>query len=317
MTNNFGIVTACWQGDYFLVKATCASIRYFMGDIPICVIVDGNFSIEELEKLYNVKPLYLSQLSNPELRKICPGSTRAKLAAIWEGPFDRFIYMDSDAIAWGNLVEKFDIDLENFDFVVMRPDYYGFPTEEQAKTWFFDVDTLKKVAPEYEWQNQPYFCAGAFAARRNCLDLDEYLRLEGLAEEYPELFKFWDQGVLNYMVFSASQAGKLKYKVIDMQVVTGEFSKNELEGKYPSSIYKIPKEPEKPAILHFCGEKPFLHKPNAFSKPFTAFRLLHYQKLIGDSVIAKGQSISKIIFEELELISKKVRKKVNTLIKAS
>jgi len=61
ITDQFGIVTACWSRDYFLVKATCASIRHFLGDIPICVVIDGDFSIQELESLYDVQPLYLSQ----------------------------------------------------------------------------------------------------------------------------------------------------------------------------------------------------------------------------------------------------------------
>jgi len=37
----FGIITACHAGDYFLAKATCASIRHYMPEIPVCVIVDG------------------------------------------------------------------------------------------------------------------------------------------------------------------------------------------------------------------------------------------------------------------------------------
>ncbi|AHJ28649.1 hypothetical protein NSP_23180 [Nodularia spumigena CCY9414] len=32
-----------------------------MPGVPICVIVDGNFSISELENLYGVIPLYINQ----------------------------------------------------------------------------------------------------------------------------------------------------------------------------------------------------------------------------------------------------------------
>lgn len=314
MNSNFGIVTACWKGDYFLVKATCASIRHFLGDVPICVIVDGNFSIQELEKLYNVQPLYLSQLSNPELRRRCPGSSRAKLAAIWEGPFEHFLYLDSDAIIWGNLLEKFE--LNTTDFVVMRPPSYGCLNKHEVSRWFFDVDRLLQLDPTFEWQNQPYFCAGAFAAKRNCFDLQEYLRLEALADEYPNLFKFWDQGIVNYMVFSAKQAGILKYKVVDIQVVTADYSKSKLEKQYPCSIYNPPYNTEQSAIIHFCGNKPFLHKIKSFSKPFTAFRILHYRQLLGNSINVNIVSTIYLITEEIKFLVRKLNLKIKQLIKA-
>jgi len=209
MTEPFGIVTACWSGDYFLAKATCASIRHFLRNVPICVIVDGDFSIQELIDIYNVQPLYLSQLSNPDLRKICPGSSRAKLAAMWEGPFERFLYLDSDAIIWGNILKEFE--LTDVDFVVMRPPSHGCLPKEEVTKWFFDVDQLLEIFPDFDWYNQPYFCAGAFAARKNCFSLTEYLKLENLAKQFPNLFQFWDQGIVNYMVFSGSQRNQREH----------------------------------------------------------------------------------------------------------
>jgi len=307
MSESFGIVTACWSGDYFLAKATCASIRHFLGDVPICVIVDGDFSIQELIDIYNVQPLYLSQLSNPDLRKICPGSSRAKLAAIWEGPFDYFLYLDSDAIIWGNLLEEFNFN--DVDFVVMRPPSYGsFPKSEVSK-WFFDVDQLLKIDPYFNWQEQPYFCAGAFAARKNCFSLNDYLRLEILGKKYPNLFKFWDQGIVNYMVFSGSQKNTITYKVLDIQVVTADHTKDYLEKLFPCSLNHLPQNPDLKTIIHFCGNKPFLHKRNSFSKPFTASRLLHYRNLIGNNYWGKLIAIFAILFEEVILLKNKLKSK--------
>lgn len=309
MTKPFGIVTACWSGDYFLAKATCASIRHFLGDVPICVIVDGDFSIQELIDIYNVQPLYLSQLSNPDLRKICPGSSRAKLAAMWEGPFERFLYLDSDAIIWGDILKEFE--LNDVDFVVMRPPSYGcFPKEEVAK-WFFDVDQLLGIFPDFDWDNQPYFCAGAFAARKNCFSLAEYLKLENLAQQFPNLFQFWDQGIVNYMVFSGSQRNQLTYKVIDMQVVTADYPKEDLEKLFPCDISYLPENPTKKSIIHFCGNKPFLHKRKSFSKPFTASRLLHYQNLNGNGYLNQVKGFAKIVFEEIIIIKNKLKTKLH------
>ena len=307
MNNSFGVVTACWSGDYFLAKATCASIRHFLGEIPICVIVDGDFSIQELIDLYNVQPLYLSNLSNSDLRKRCHGSSRSKLAAIWEGPFEHFIYLDSDAIIWGNLLEEYSF--HDVDFVVMRSPIYGCLPKSEVSKWFFDVDQLLEIDPKFNWYDQPYFCAGAFAARKNCFSLNEYLRLENLADKYPNLFKFWDQGIVNYMVFSGSQSNSLRYKVIDMQVVTADYSKEYLAQLFPCSINYLPQNPSKKAIIHFCGNKPFLHKRNSFSKPFTASRLLHYRNLIGNNFFSKIRATIKILSEEFVVLKNKLKAK--------
>jgi hypothetical protein len=311
-TKQFGVITACWSGDYFLAKATCASIRHFLGDVPICVIVDGNFSIQELIDLYNVQPLYLSNLSNLELRKRCPGSSRSKLAAIWEGPFEHFLYLDSDAIVWGNLLEEFKFD--DVDFVVMRPPSYGSLPKSEVARWFFDVDQLLEIDPQFNWQDQPYFCAGAFVARKNCFSLNDYLKLEVLGENYPNLFKFWDQGIVNYMVFSGSQKNILKYKVLDLQVVTADYSKDYLEKLFPCSLNYLPQDPVLKTIIHFCGNKPFLHKRKSFSKPFTASRLLHYQNLQGNDLRGKLLAYLNVFSEEIDFLKSKLNSKIKRYI---
>lgn len=309
ITNQFGIVTACWKGDYFMVKATCASIRHFLGDIPICVIVDGDFSIQELVDIYGVQPLYLSQLVSPELCQRCPGSTRAKLAAIWEGPFEYFLYLDSDAIIWGDVLEYLTPYINQTDFIVMRPPYYGNLPKEEVKRWFFDVDSILKLNPSFQWQEQPYFCAGVFAARRNCFNLQTYLSLEEIGDRNPNIFQFWDQGLVNYMVFSESQKGNLSYEVLDLQVVTADHPKEKLEKAFPCEGDKLPTNPEKTAILHFCGRKPFIHKRESFSKPFTASRLLHYQNFKSHHLGSKLLAYLNVISEEMNLLGTKLKLK--------
>ena len=54
MIEDFGIIVACCDQDYFMAKACCASIRNFLGDVPICLITDGTFSVRSLEKTYGI-----------------------------------------------------------------------------------------------------------------------------------------------------------------------------------------------------------------------------------------------------------------------
>jgi hypothetical protein len=83
----FGIVTGCHAGDKFMVGATLASIRYYCPDTPVCLVVDGDFDVSDLERDYDLIVLRISDLPSEEMRKMIGGNYRAKLSAMWEGPF--------------------------------------------------------------------------------------------------------------------------------------------------------------------------------------------------------------------------------------
>jgi hypothetical protein len=66
---DFGIIVATYQGDYSFAKGCCASVRYFLGDVPICLIVDGTFSTSSLEKAYAVRIINHNTVTNKFLRE--------------------------------------------------------------------------------------------------------------------------------------------------------------------------------------------------------------------------------------------------------
>jgi hypothetical protein len=41
----FGFVTGCHAGDKFMVQATLASMRHYSPDVPVCLVVDGDFDV--------------------------------------------------------------------------------------------------------------------------------------------------------------------------------------------------------------------------------------------------------------------------------
>ena len=50
-----GVIVAVWEGDLYLAKACCASIRQNMGDIPITLLVDGPATdTRDLQRLHAV-----------------------------------------------------------------------------------------------------------------------------------------------------------------------------------------------------------------------------------------------------------------------
>ena len=57
----FGFVTGCHAGDKFMVQATLASMRHYCPDVPICLTVDGDFDVSDLEKEYDLIVLRVSR----------------------------------------------------------------------------------------------------------------------------------------------------------------------------------------------------------------------------------------------------------------
>ncbi|PYV64412.1 MAG: hypothetical protein DMG97_34905, partial [Acidobacteria bacterium] len=108
----FGFVTGCHAEDKFMVHATLASMRYYFPAVPICLVVDGVFDVSDLVKEYDIIPLRLADLPSPNMRKLIGGDYRAKLAAMWEGPFDYYVWLDSDAIVWGDFTSQIRTEVD-------------------------------------------------------------------------------------------------------------------------------------------------------------------------------------------------------------
>jgi hypothetical protein len=273
----FGIVTACHKSDYFMVKATCASIRHFCGEVPICVVVDGNFDVSELRRIYNARILRTTELRNRRMRELCSGSRRSKLAAMWCGPFERFIYLDADAMFWGDVLSA--LKWHDEDFIV----FWEKTREPVHRSWlshfYFDVDILLTYDPQFQWQLNAYFSSGAFASRRDAVSFDDWMRVESWRQQHPNLFSFTrDQGILNYLVFSLSQRGQLNVGRQDLQWIPVHRGISETVNRFPANFLKLPVQVEEAWVIHFCGRKPLLSNPRTYSRPFTVARLDHHRE---------------------------------------
>src|SRR4029077_13872868 len=104
-------------------QATLASMRHFCPDVPICLTVDGDFDVSDLEKDYQAIVLRIRDLPSAEMRKLIAGSFHAKHAAMWEGPFEFYVWIDSDAIVWGDFTAqiRMDVDFQIFSSEISIP----------------------------------------------------------------------------------------------------------------------------------------------------------------------------------------------------
>ena len=274
----FGFVTACHAGDKFMVGATLASMRYYCPDVPICLIADGDVDVSDLEKQYDLIVLRIDELQSEEMRKMIGGSYRVKLAAMWQGPFEHYVWMDSDAIVWGDIAKQIRTDL---DFQIFWPEISIAADADEVPSWlphfYFNLTELKKQDPNFEWRGYPYFSAGAYACRRNVISYDEWSETEQWGKKMPGLFQFGDQGILNYLVMAKSQRSEIKMDWTDLQW-SRNFGFEKLTQDVVRLGFKFPNEVDHPAVLHFCGRKPSTLDAQCFSRPFTIARLAHHQR---------------------------------------
>ena len=276
----FGFVTGCHAGDKFMVKATLASMRHYSPDVPICLTVDGDFDVSDLEREYDLIVLRVSELSSETMRNLVSGSGRAKLAAMWEGPFEFYIWLDSDAIVWGDFASQVRTDV---DFQMFWSEISVSADATEIPPWlphfYFDPQKLRRFDAEFDWRGKPYFSSGAFACKRNVIPFEKWITAELWGKETPGLFSdFSEQPLLNYFVHSMSQRGEIRVGMSNLQHIWNHHGKEELMHDCLGVGWHFPTKIRRPRVAHFCGRKPVLSDPKAFSRPFTIARLEHHRR---------------------------------------
>jgi hypothetical protein len=270
--NDFGVIIACHRGDFFLAKGCCASVRYFMENVPICLIIDGTFSPEPLERGYGVIVLNHDNVQNEFLRRSSFGSrsagrTNTKLIALWESPFDTFLYMDADAVVWGDVREH--AVFNEGDAIVDQPLYEH--SDEAIGRYFFDGEAMERYFPGFQWRRRPFFCAGTFYARRGIIPLDEYRKVLEFHETHPWVFKCGDQGFTNFMLFRAADEGRIRLMSRDYQVIVPDYVPATLSARFRIESGR-PVCEESAKVIHWPGhQKPFFDAVG-FVSPMTFFR---------------------------------------------
>lgn len=305
----FGFVTGCHAGDKFMVGATLASMRHFCPTVPVCLVVDGAFDVSDLEREYAVIVLRIPDLPSAEMRALIGGNFRAKLAAMWEGPFEFYVWLDSDAIVWGDFTPQLrrDVDFQIFWSEISIP-----PDAKEVPGWlpqyYFAPDKLRGFDLDFEWRGLPYFCTGVFACRRNAISFERWQAVDAWNRQISGgLFQFGDMGILNYAVHALTQRGEIKSVCSDLQHIPGHHGVEELKRDCAGAGWNFPRTISRPRAAHFCGRKPFLFDHRAYSRPFTIARLAHHRRQHGPA----GAWLA-VIKEDLRVLSGKIRRRLQS-----
>jgi len=263
--SQFGIYISCHGADLRLTRGCCESIRTFAGDTPICLIFDGVASLKDFERDYGCMVLRREDVRDADLRtRSFGGWGYSKFIPFWEGPFERFLHLDSDTVMLGNvctLLDSTDADL------IVSPMPNAPHSAETIDSHWFTPDFIRREFPDFRVEDQPYFCAGVAFGRKGAMDLDEYMRLLTLQKQHPgRSFQSGDQGILNFLVFHRAARGLLTYATRDFQSYPLYMPGSELDAINASLCdltggWKLP-----PTVLHYIDVKPSVFHDGIFQR---------------------------------------------------
>jgi hypothetical protein len=276
MTEEFGIIIACYPGDIWFTRACLSSIKFFAPEIPIALIVDKNPKISDLLPLYNIKYIIRREdVKTPYLRDECFGTRFTSAIALFESPFNKYLYLDSDTIFWGNVCNNVSKMLDEYDFVHNTP--HEAYTDFIYKSQYFDYERIFEHLEDYtfEWRGYPYFNSGVMAGKKDVLDLDLFIYLHKLWKRDKKII-FEIQGVVNYIVYYMYSRGNLKVGQMPLQTIIPVFDEHELRSQF--HFHNGVPVVNKPTILHYAGLKPMNKSYKGFIEPVNFFRLRHLKQ---------------------------------------
>jgi hypothetical protein len=310
---DFGFVTGGHQACMFMAQASLASMRHYCPDVPIALLIDGDFDVSHLVKQYGVIPLRVDDVPSLQMREILGRSYHAKMVPMWEGPFTHYVWIDADAIVWGDFTSFLRHDVDFHIFRSEKDEVVPIGSDK-VPHWlphfFFDPNKLKNLDSGFRWQGNKYFCPGVFAAKRNSIPFEEYLKVWAWERDNPGTFSWGEMGMLNYLVYSLHQRGLLKIAVSDLQDMWASNGKEGLVADCESAGWRFPKTVMRPRVAHFCGRKPFLYDLKSYSRPFTIARLEHYRNVYGEGFLGSLRSWMKILAEEWQVLKPRLFRKL-------
>lgn len=171
----------------------------------------------------------------------------------FDGPFDRFLYIDADALLMKPATEIFQ-KLDNWDWIV-----YDFQYKDPSHVYDVSSAKLAELFPS-ERLKKEIFCSGFYASKQGIFTPEKIdWLLEKLRAGEAEVLYVWasDQPILNYM----TMRGGLKIYNFALNL-----PKNEITGNSVTSSHFEAKD----GILYDGGKRlTYLHYIGIPSKVFT------------------------------------------------
>lgn len=239
------IAIACFKKDLYLLKPCIASIRYWYPDVEIYLIKDyiqGEFSTTEIEEAFGVKIF-------PAQRRFF-GWPWSKLAVILHEKKDKYLFLDSDVVFLGPVLDRLNEFSEDFIVTGMVAEDRSNPT---FNAHYIDMKKMEKFDPSYKFPGYGFnggqiVMTSGMLKEADCQAVIDFHPT--ITNKHPDIFKHGDQGALNYIFAKANQGGKINVRYADFWIWPGLPAANDV------SLESIKAKKGTPYILHWAGIKP-------------------------------------------------------------
>lgn len=282
--NDFGIIIGTCRFDFFLAKSCVASVRQYLPDTPLTLLLDDYVDTSEIAKAYNVNTFYRTDIKDKFLREYNSGYGRPKISLLWESPYERFLFIDCDTVMWGDVVSRYlqgdwDMAIDAGD-PAARPWTPGVGTEAFIRRDYFGIEQLEANYPSFPWRKYQdwCFCTGVWASRRGLFSIDEYKALIEKHEQNRGMFLSGEMGYLNFMIFRAVEEGRIKVSRQLFQYICDRTNTELAAERFKMGPQGPIVSPGDEKVLHFTSPKPLMWK-HGFKSPVVHFRRLAAKKL--------------------------------------
>lgn len=119
------------------------------------------------------------------------------------------------------------------------------------------------------------------------------------------IFRFGEQGQLEYMVHAKAQRAEIRVDWSDLQYAVRHHGREEIDRDTADSGWRFPTKIHRPRVAHFPGQKPHVLNFRHYSRAFTIARLEHHRK--SKSELAAW---SAVLAEELPIYFKKATRRL-------
>lgn len=293
------IYIACYKGDERFTRALISSIRYWYPEIPISLLKDesnGRFDTSDIEKYWNVAVL--------DVGKNMRGFQ--KIAAMFLIPRKRVLYLDSDIVFVGPVLELLEQYSE--DFIVAEEEF----AQDQITSLFFKEEALKEMdssftPPSFRFNaGQLVFTSGLLKKE----DFSELVDWDVPAARYTKIFSCIDQGVLNYVLLKKAALSEISLRRVGFRLRPT----SELVSSIQPDL--LTKESPYKFILHWAG----CHLPyGCNSLPrydiFSHFEEIYYKRIRFGWIIKLSKTTATKAVGAKILLKKCIRIKPITRIK--
>ncbi len=257
MKDRICFVVALCEKDHHYAKLCCESILHFYPDVPIFLAKDGEFSTTQLESLPGVH-----LLRTPAAPAAFTGLLN-KLRLFYFEEYEKVFFLDADTVLIGPILDVLDgSDLFVNGYAENHLDVLRASEERQqwmAKS-FFPPGAMREYDPDFVQEPVLFFISGHFLMRPGAFPRDWVERARPHLDPSfhgGALFKYGDQGFLNYAFNKAAQTGRaaLGYSAFVIFPTDAE------ERDYPevNAAGVKDKRITGPCLIHFTGPSRRFH----------------------------------------------------------